>query len=122
MGEATTVFEVEKGDISGSQYCYYDRGGVAHEFRLRQKTFYSSEQWYRRPDMSKSACEDLTPFTKLDLPDDVSLGTFGEQATLHLRSSWSPPKAPRQEAYPAGTLLVAPLADVVKGDWSQDIG
>ena len=100
LSSARTVFEVEQGDLAASQYAYYDRGGVAHEFRLRQISFYKSEQWYRVPDLTKAAPDDPTPFTKLDLPDDVSLSTFGTEATLELRSEWAPPQAGR--SYPAG--------------------
>ena len=116
---ARTVFEVEQADLAASQYCYRDRGGVAHEFRLRQISFYKSEQWYRSPDLSKAAPDDPTPFVKLELPDDVSIGTFGDQATLELRSAWAPPRAPGGRTYPAGTLLSAPLGDVLRADWSR---
>jgi len=116
---ARTVFEVGKEDLAASQYAYFDRGGVAHEFQLRQISFYKSEQWYRVPDMTKAAPDDPAPFTKLDIPDDVTLGTFGTEATLELRSEWAPPHAAGGRTYPAGTLLSAPMKDVVNGDWSQ---
>lgn len=102
LSEATTVFEVESGDISASQYAYHDRGHV-HEFRLRSMTFYSSQQWYRSPDLGKTADEDQTPFRKVPIPNDTTLGTFGDQGTVLLRSAWAPPKGGRE--YAAGTLL-----------------
>ena len=116
---ARTVFEVERTDLAARQYAYFDRGGVAHEFQVRQISFYKSEQWYRSPDMSKAAPDDATPFIKLDIPNDVTLGTFGDEATLELRSEWAPPRAPGGRAYPAGTLLTAPMKDVATGDWSR---
>jgi len=116
LSEATTVFEVEQGDISASQYAYHDRGYV-HEFQLRAISFYATQQWYRSPDLSKTAGDDPTPFRKVPVPDDTTLGTFGDQATLLLRSAWAPPKAGREFA--AGTLLSAPLASVLDEDWSQ---
>jgi prolyl oligopeptidase len=118
LSEAVTVFQVEKGDISGAQYCYHDRGSV-HEFQLRSPSFYTTEQWHRTPDLTKAAHEDTTPFTRVPVPDDASIGTFGDQATLMLRSEWAPPKAPRADTYPAGSLLVAPLKDVLQSDWSK---
>ena len=66
MDEATTVFEVDKADIAGSQYCYYDRGGVPHEFRLRQKTFYSSEQWHRALLYGCDKLQDITARSAAD--------------------------------------------------------
>jgi prolyl oligopeptidase len=114
--EASTVFEEEQGDISASQYAYHDRGHV-HEFQLRAISFYATQQWYRSPDLSKTAAEDPTPFRKVPVPDDTTLGTFGDQATVLLRSAWAPPKAGREFA--AGTLLSAPLASVLDEDWSQ---
>ena len=85
--------QVGKEDISASQYAYHDRGHV-HEFQLRAATFYQTEQWHRTPDLSKAAHEDPTPFRRVPIPDDTTLGTFGDQALLELRSSWSPPGAP----------------------------
>ena len=116
LESAKVVFEVEAGDISGSMYTYHDRGHV-HEFQLRQKTFYSSEQWYRSPDLSLAAADDPTPFVKLDLPEDTNLSTFGDRGVLLLRSDWSPPGAGR--SFAAGSLLAAPLADVLDGDWGK---
>jgi hypothetical protein len=116
LSEATTVFEAEQSDISASQYCYHDRGHV-HEFQMRSISFYASQQWYRSPDLSKAAGDDPTPFRKVPVPDDTTLGTFGDQATVLLRSAWAPPKAGREFA--AGTLLTAPLASVLNEDWSQ---
>ena len=109
---------MQQGDIAGHQYAYHDRGHV-HEFQHRAVTFYSNEQWYRSPDLSVSAAEDTTPFVKVPIPDDSSIGTFGDQATLELRSEWAPPKAPAGRKYAAGSLLTAPLADVLEGDWSR---
>jgi len=118
LESAVTVFEVGKGDISASQYAYHDRGGAVHEFQLRSVSFYQSEQFYRKPDLQLSAADDPTPFRKVPIPDDTSLGTFGQEATLLLRSAWAPPKAPGGREYAAGSLLAAPLEQVMKGDWS----
>ena len=118
LESAVTVFEVGKGDISASQYAYHDRGGAVHEFQLRAVSFYQTEQFYRTPDLRLAAADDPTPFRKVPIPDDTSLGTFGEEATLLLRSAWAPPKAPGGREYAAGTLLAAPLEHVMQGDWS----
>jgi len=89
-----------------------------HEFQLRAVSFYQTEQFYRRPDLRLAAADDPTPFRRVPIPDDTTLGTFGEQATLLLRSAWAPPKAPGGREYAAGTLLTAPLEQVMRGDWS----
>ena len=85
--------------------------------------FFTSEilsaQWHRTPDLSLRAHADKTPFRKVPLPDDTTISTFGDQATLLLRSEWSPPNAPGGRSYPAGTLLSAPLTDVMDEDWSK---
>ena len=90
LSSARTVFEVEQTDLAASQYAYFDRGGAPHEFQLRQISFYKSEQWYRVPDMSMAAPDDPTPFTKLDIPDDVSVGTFGARARRGWRARAPP--------------------------------
>ena len=87
LESAVTVFEVGKGDISASQYAYHDRAGAVHEFQLRALSFYQTEQFYRRPDLRLAAADDPTPFRRVPIPDDTTLGTFGEQATLLLRSA-----------------------------------
>ena len=152
----------------------------------------SHSQWYRSPDLSKSAAEDETPFVRINVPGDTSVGTFGPEALLELRSEcvrammtqcypwtilpmpsplsrasakheragacaqrrcsdcaqngisdsnatyffvrrllvsdyscegfvcrWAPPNAPGGKKYAAGTLLAAPLADVLKSDWAR---
>ena len=116
LSEAVTVFEGEQADIAASQYAYHDRGFL-HEFQLRSVTFYTSKRWYRAPaDLNTPAADEPAPFEPVPVPDDVSLGTFADAATIELRSEWCPPG--RDEPFPAGSLLVAPMADVMKGDFS----
>ena len=43
---------------------------------------------------------------KLDLPEDTTLSTFGDQGTVMLRSEWAPPGAGR--TFAAGSLLAMP--------------
>ena len=54
---------MENEDIGAHQYAYHDRGHV-HEFQLRSKSFYASEQWHRSPDLKLRADQDKTPFRK----------------------------------------------------------
>ena len=61
-GRSTRV-QVENEDIGAHQYAYHDRGHV-HEFQLRSKSFYASEQWHRSPDLKLRADQDKTPFRK----------------------------------------------------------
>ena len=111
-----TLFEGEQTDISAGQYAYFDRGFV-HEFQYRSLTFYTSRRWHRTPkDLAKvTADADDTPFVLVPVPDDHSFSTFGDAATIELRKDWTPVKG--GATHLAGSLLSAPLAAVMAGDF-----
>jgi len=117
ISEAVTVFEGEQTDVAASQYSYYDRG-FQHEFQRRSITFYTSKHWYRAPaDFNTPASDESVPFEPVPVPDDIAqLSTFADAATIELRTEWCPPGC--DEAFPAGSLLTAPMADVMKEDFS----
>jgi len=121
ISEAVTVFEAEQSDIAGGQWAYHDRGGIVHEFRLRSITFYTSKYEYRRltPEELKSttADQESTPFQVVPIQEDAEISTFGNEAMITLRSDWKPPGC--DVTFKAGTLLTAPMPEVMKNDWSN---
>jgi len=118
--EAVTVFEGEQTDVAASQYSYHDRGFV-HELQVRSITFYTSAYKYRRLDDDKlhsmTANEDPSPFVDVPIPNDAEFATFGDSAMIELRSDWQPPGC--SKTFLAGSLLAAPLDDVVKDSWAN---
>jgi len=117
LSEATTVFEGEQTDIAANQYAYYDRG-FHHEFQKRSITFYTSKTWYRAPaDFSVPAPDETAAFEPVPVPDDVTFRTFADSALIELRTEWCPPGC--EETFPAGSLLAAPMAEVMQADFSN---
>jgi len=116
LAEAVKVFEGEQTDIAAAQFAYHDRG-FEHEFQLRSVTFYTSRYRYRKPANLRlvGAAEDTAPFLDVPIPEDAELETFADAALITLRSDWSPGAV----TFPAGSLLSAPLDDVMRSDFSQ---
>lgn len=104
-------------DVSAGQYMYFDRG-VWHEFQYRSPTFYTSEQFYRPADPAISAA-DAPPFKKIPVPDDASVSTFRDAATVTLRTAWAPPGAPEGREFPAGSKLALPMKELMESDFSN---
>mmetsp|Transcript_22724 Transcript_22724/g.70272 ORF Transcript_22724/g.70272 Transcript_22724/m.70272 type:complete len:716 (-) Transcript_22724:48-2195(-) len=115
LEEATTVFEGEQSDISVSQYAYRDHG-VAHEFRVRSLTFYTSKYWHRTPkDLEGlTAADDDTPFVEVPIPADANVGTFADAALVSLRSDWTV----GGQTFKQGSMFSLPFSDLMKGDVS----
>eukprot|EP00927_Polykrikos_kofoidii_P078851 TRINITY_DN7564_c0_g1_i1.p1 TRINITY_DN7564_c0_g1~~TRINITY_DN7564_c0_g1_i1.p1 ORF type:complete len:765 (-),score=130.22 TRINITY_DN7564_c0_g1_i1:62-2356(-) len=122
--EAKLVFEGEQADVCASQYAGEDRG-YAHEFQVRQITFYTSKYKYRKLTVeglkSTTAADEATPFVDVPIQEDAELKTFANSALITLRSEWSPPGAPGGATYAAGAMLAVPMDDVVKNDWSNTV-
>lgn len=116
LAEAVKVFECEKTDIYASQEAYYDRGFL-HELQKRTIDFYTAKRWYRVPkDLTVAAHEDPTPYVAIPIPDDSSFSTFANAGVIELRTDWQAPG--HAEPFRAGSLLAAPMSDVMRGDWS----
>mmetsp|Transcript_28977 Transcript_28977/g.86509 ORF Transcript_28977/g.86509 Transcript_28977/m.86509 type:complete len:731 (+) Transcript_28977:258-2450(+) len=113
LADAKEVFAGEKTDISVSQYAYRDRG-VAHEFRCRSLTFYTSKYWHRTPaDLEgATADEDATPFAEVPVPEDARVSTFGDAALVTLRSDWTVDG----KTFAQGSLLSLPFAKLMARD------
>ena len=67
--------------------------------------------------MSVSAAAQSTPFTKLPVPEDAEVSTFGAAALIELRSSWSPIAGGAEFA--AGALLALPMEHLVEANYQQ---
>jgi len=100
---------------------YFDRGSW-HEFQYRSTTFYTSEQYYRVPEKSGYYPFALRPaveggeFKKIPVPDDASVSTFGDAATITLRSAWTPPGAAE---FAAGSKLALPMAELMEENFEN---
>eukprot|EP00566_Odontella_aurita_P004902 CAMPEP_0113532710 /NCGR_PEP_ID=MMETSP0015_2-20120614/4208_1 /TAXON_ID=2838 /ORGANISM="Odontella" /LENGTH=760 /DNA_ID=CAMNT_0000431697 /DNA_START=111 /DNA_END=2393 /DNA_ORIENTATION=- /assembly_acc=CAM_ASM_000160 len=121
LADAVTVFEGEKADIAAHQWAYHDRGGTVHEFRIRSITFYTSKYWYRPLTLdglaSTTADIEEVPFEPVPIPEDAEISTFGNEATINLRTDWQPPGS--DITYKAGALITAPMEEVMKNNWSN---
>jgi len=118
LEEAVTVFEGEQTDILAYQSSYLDRG-FAHEFQVRQITFYSSKHWYRplTPDTIKEITADAesTPFKEVPMPEDAEIGTFGCMALMTLRSDMEK----NGKGFAAGSLVALPMDELMEDNWSN---
>jgi len=119
LEEAVTVFEGEQTDILAYQSSYLDRG-FAHEFQVRQITFYSSKHWYRplTPESMKETTADAeaTPFKEVPMPADAEIGTFANMALLTLRSDM---EQGDHKSFAAGSLVTLPLEELMENNWSN---
>jgi prolyl oligopeptidase len=90
LAEAREVFAGESGDVACTGYTT-DEPGFHREFVQRAPAFFKGITYLRDGDK----------LVKLDLPDDVNVGTFREFLTVELRSAW----AVGGKTHPAGALL-----------------
>ena len=111
LRDAEVVFEGSADDVAVSGSSYFDRGS-RYELISRSMTFYTSETRIRVLDEGGAGGDG--GFVKLDVPDDASVSTFGDQLLVQLRSAWQPPGA--DKAFPAGSLLCADLRPFVFGE------
>eukprot|EP00929_Paragymnodinium_shiwhaense_P083127 TRINITY_DN44165_c0_g3_i3.p1 TRINITY_DN44165_c0_g3~~TRINITY_DN44165_c0_g3_i3.p1 ORF type:complete len:844 (+),score=196.60 TRINITY_DN44165_c0_g3_i3:46-2577(+) len=115
LSSAVTVFEGIMEDVAADNYMYHDRGHW-HDFQYRALDFYRSTQWYRPGCPTKSAADkSCGEFVKIPVPDDAGVGTFGDAATISLRSDWQV----AGRTYKSGSLLSLPLSKCVAGDFSD---
>ncbi len=117
LAEAVTVFEGQRSDVNVQQ-CVWRHREFVHEVRYRGITFFENKRFYRSPQSwSVTAVDETQPLLPVPVPDDCKLGFFADCATIELRSDWCPPG--HSETFAAGSLLVAPIAQVMCNDWSQ---
>lgn len=102
LAEAPVVFEAEAADIAAS--VSVDRTpGYERTLFVRQIDFY--RQHYFLLDAAGGT-------TRMAVPDDASVDFHEDLLLLSLRSPWPGPG----EAYPSGSLLVAPVTAYLAGD------
>jgi prolyl oligopeptidase len=100
LSEARTLFEGKETDVSVFAYREWDHGAI-RDWVGRSPSFFTSEMYLRRG----------AELTRLDKPDDAGAGTWDDQLLLTLRSDWTA----GDRTWPAGALLVTPLADYLAG-------
>jgi prolyl oligopeptidase len=100
LSEARTIFEGEASDVSVFAARQHDQGRVL-DWVGRAPSFFTNEVYLREGDR----------LDKLDKPDDANLGVWNDQVLITLRTDW----AIGDRTWPAGALLVAPLADFRAG-------
>merc|ERR1712166_218216 len=119
ISDATTIFEAEQTDICASVYSYHDRGFL-HDFQQRVITFYTAKYWYRQPaDFNTKMQDEQQQFEPVPVPDDAKVSTFADCAKIELRSDWTPPGS--SHSLGAGSLLVAPMAEVMENNWDNAV-
>ncbi len=100
LSAARTIFTAEKSDVAVFAYREWDHGRV-RDWVGRSPSFFTTEVHLRTGDQ----------LTKLDKPDDASSGTWDDQLLITLRSAWTV----GTRTWPAGALLITPLADFQAG-------
>ena len=97
---AKIVFEGEANDVASNGFTS-DEPGFHREFVQRAPAFFREISYLRVGDK----------LTKLDLPDDVNMGTFRQFVTVELRSNWTV----GGKTYLAGALLATPWDQFLAG-------
>ena len=97
---AKVVFEGEANDVASNGFTS-DEPGFHREFVQRTPAFFREISYLRVGDK----------LTKLDLPDDVNMGTFRQFVTVELRSNWTV----GGKTYLAGALLATPWDQFLAG-------
>ncbi|MBE7453899.1 MAG: S9 family peptidase [Kofleriaceae bacterium] len=100
LTEARTIFEGKATDVAVHAYREWDHGRI-RDWVGRAPSFFTSESYLRDGDQ----------LTRLDKPDDASASTWDDQLLITLRSAWEV----GGRTWPAGALLVTPLADYLAG-------
>jgi prolyl oligopeptidase len=104
LSDARTVFVGKPDDMAVSVSVDHDHGRI-YEFITRQPTFFTDEVSVRRGD----------DWVRIDKPADATVGTFGENILLRLRSNWSVVSPKSANVYTAGSLLAERFDDYLKG-------
>ena len=107
---AKEVYACEKQHIGAHAWVDHDHGET-YEWYYTSLTFYTSEKFLRRHGHGSGE------MVKLQVPDDDSPSTFGDQLLLKLRKAWQP--APSCAEFPAGTLLAFKVEEALAGDFAS---
>lgn len=110
LGSAREVYACEKQHIGAHAWVDHDHGET-YEWYYTSLTFYTSEKLLRRHGHGS------TKPVKLQVPDDDSPSTFGDQLLLKLRKAWQP--TPACTEFPAGSLLAFKIEEALAGDFAS---
>lgn len=97
---AKTLFEGQKADMAVSGERQFDHG-KEHDLIYRRPSFFKEELYLRNGDK----------YEKIDKPEDAEASVWDGNLLLRLRSAWTV----AGKTWPAGALLIAPLAEVRAG-------
>ncbi|MDI3281958.1 prolyl oligopeptidase family serine peptidase [Polyangium sp. 15x6] len=100
LADAKTLFEGQKTDMVVSGERQFDHG-KERDLVYRRPSFFTEELHIRNGDA----------YEKIDKPEDAEASVWDGQLLLKLRSAW--PTAGK--TWPAGSLLIAPLAEYRAG-------
>jgi len=100
LTSAKTIFEGQPGDVSVGAAVVHNHGRLYHFIR-REATFFTSEEFVRRGDQ----------WVKIEKPEDVRVGVFGDQLLFTPRQDW----AVEGKTYLGGSLLAADFEGYLKG-------
>jgi prolyl oligopeptidase len=100
LAQAKTIYEGQPTDVDISAYRTWDHGH-AHDIVQRSVGAFSSDE----------SLWDGTKLTKIEKPDDASVGFWDDQIIVTLRSDWTIGST----MWPAGSLLVANEKDYLTG-------
>ncbi len=101
LSAATVVFEGQASDMVVRASREFTRGRT-RDWVDRAPSFFTGETYLRRADA----------LTRIDKPDDATVTPWDDQLLVELRSDW----AVGGRTWPAGSLLVIPLEDFLRGD------
>jgi prolyl oligopeptidase len=101
LSSASIVYEGEAEDMSVSAF-HDPTPGFERDFVLRQKTFYSSELFFRRNG----------ELIRVEKPDDANASVQREWLLIELRSNWNVAGT----TYPAGALLATDFERFLGGE------
>ncbi len=101
LREAKPVFEGETGDVSVNASVIHDHG-VKYELIDRATTFFTSREFLLVGGK----------WRQIEKPEDATLGFFGRQLIIRLRSNWEV----AGRVFPAGAVLACDLKKFLKGD------
>lgn len=109
LAEAEVLFEGDGDDLAV---------GVGHDatpghergYVVRMLGFYTSRTYVLDGDVAGPEAPTLLP---VDVPDSAEPAVWRDHLLLHLRDAWAP--VPDGPEHPSGSLLTAPLQDVLDG-------
>jgi hypothetical protein len=101
LAEAKTVFEAETGDVGTGAARDHTKGFV-RDFVVRIPTFFTNQQYLRRPDGT---------LARIEVPDDAEASVQREWLMIKPRTPWTV----ADKTYAAGALLATRFDDWMAG-------